>query len=363
MNFVKERILDAISTHIHHSIRDQNFSKADYFARVAHLLQDELNCQCAFIDRNMNIVQRVGFAASPKKLVPDYKSLDPTSCLTKAIPVLQRQFTQASPIETTGKIQKIFDLSFILAAAGEVPNYVMVIKFVQRNNQYKELLQELVNHVSGQLYMYEQHEDENYFHRHYILSLHNVIDTKSSVLAAHCRRVANYCKTIGGLLKLNQVEMGHLVDAAMIHDIGYVQIPMEILNRPGRLTNTELLLIRKTVEDGYRIVSSKDLFDLESIAKIIFGHMEAYDGKGYPRGLKGNQISRSSKILGIANAYDAMTSPRPYQSLLTHDQALEELKRCSGLEFDLNKARQGKPREQFDPLIVSKFIEFQTEWT
>ena len=363
MNLGKEKIIDHISTHVRHSIRDQVFRKVDYFSMIALLLQEEFNCQCAFLDKNLNIIQRVGFASSPRKLDEDYKSLDPKTCLTKAIQILKRQFTQEKPILATGKMQDIFHVSYALAGIGEVPNYIMVIKFAQLTRYEAELFTELVNYISSQLYIYEQQEEEDLFHRHYISSLQRVIHAKSPSLAAHCKRVAQYCKTIGALLKLNKIEMNHLTDAALIHDIGYVNVPNEIVNRPGRLTNTELMCIRKTVEEGYKIISSKELFDLESIGKIIFCHMENYDGSGYPRGLKKNQIPRLSRILGIANAYDAMTSPRPYQDSLSHEEANEELKRCSGLNFNESKARGAKASTQFDPNIVEKFVQFQMEWT
>ena len=363
MSLSKEKIIDHISTHVRHSIRDQVFSKADYFSMIAHLFQEEFNCQCAFLDKNLNIIQRVGFASSPRKLNIDYKSLDPKTCLTKAIEVLKRQFTQEKPIITTGKMQHIFHVSYALAGIGEVPNYIMVIKFTQADRYHSELLPELIDYISGQLYVYEQHEEEDLFYRHYISTLQRVIQAKSPLLAAHCLRVSQYCKTMGALLKINEVEMAHLRDAALIHDIGYVNVPNEILNRPGRLTNTELMYVRKTVEEGYKIVSSKELFDLESIGKIIFCHMENFDGTGYPRGLKKQQIPRLSRILGIANAYDAMTSPRPYQTSLSHEEALEELKRCAGLNFDSNKARDDKGCVQFDPSIVEKFVEFQLQWS
>ena len=363
MSLNKEKIIDQISTHVRHSIRDQAFCKIDYFSMIAHLFQEEFNCQCAFLDKNLYITQRVGFASSPRKLSENYKSLDPSTCLTKAINVLRRQFTQEKFTAATGKMQNIFHFSYALAGIGEVPNYIMVIKFAQLSRHNAALLSELVDYISSQLYIYEQQEDEDLFHRHYISTLQRVIQAKSSLLAAHCSRVAQYCKTIGALLKVNQVEMAHLTDAALIHDIGYVNVPNEIINRPGRLTNTELMCVRKTVEEGYKIVSSKDLFDLESIGKIIFCHMENFDGSGYPRGLKKQQIPRLSRILGVANAYDAMTSPRPYQISLSHEQALEELKRCAGLEFDSDKARNNKNCEQFDPIIVEKFVQFQTQWS
>lgn len=362
MKVNQEKIIDGISSYVDHSIRDQNFDKVDYFSQVSELLHSELSCECAFLDRSLNIVQRKGFVVSPRKLDAGYKSIDSTICLTSAIQVLRRQFTQVSPIITTGKIRKIFDISFALGGLGEAPAYIIVLKFIKAEMQPKELLQELVEHISRQLYVYEQHEDENLFYAHCISSLHKVLFSKLPSLAEHCQRVAGYCKTIGGLLKLNHVEMRYLRDAALIHDIGYVQIPNELLNRPKKLTNTELMLVRKTVEESYRIVSSETIFELESIAKIIFAHMEYYDGSGYPRGLKSHQIPRLSRILGIANAYDAMTSFRPYQKTLRMDQAIEELRRCSGLKFDSSKARKGPSKEQFDPVIVGKFVEFQLEW-
>ena len=118
----------------------------------------------------------------------------------------------------------------------------------------------------------------------------------------------------------------------MMHDIGKIGIDESILNKQGRLTATEWDEIKRHPEIGYRILSSVSEFS--EIATCVLEHHERWDGTGYPRGLKGEQISLEARIVGFADAYDAMTTSRTYRSALDEKKALQEILQCAGTQFD-----------------------------
>ena len=121
--------------------------------------------------------------------------------------------------------------------------------------------------------------------------------------------------------------------AAMLHDIGKVGIPSEILRKEEKLTNKEYQIIKRHPEIGYEIL--RNVPYLKDIAKIVLEHHEWVDGSGYPDGLEGDSIHGMAKILCVADAYDAMTSERPYRKKpLSIEEAIEELKGNKGIQFD-----------------------------
>ena len=120
--------------------------------------------------------------------------------------------------------------------------------------------------------------------------------------------------------------------AAILHDIGKIGIPDSILNKPGRLTDEEYRLVKEHPAIGAEIV--KQVKALEPVASIILQHQERWDGKGYPYGMKGEDIPMEARIISVLDAYDAMTSDRSYRKALPVQTAIAELKRCSGTQFD-----------------------------
>ena len=118
----------------------------------------------------------------------------------------------------------------------------------------------------------------------------------------------------------------------LLHDIGKIAIDDHILNKPDRLDEEEYTEIKKHPEIGYRILSSVN--ELSEMAEYVLCHHEAYDGKGYPRGLKGEEIPYLSRIIAVTDAYDAMTRDRSYRKAMTQKEAGEELNRCAGTQFD-----------------------------
>ncbi|MFO7969990.1 MAG: diguanylate cyclase [Candidatus Izemoplasmatales bacterium] len=148
----------------------------------------------------------------------------------------------------------------------------------------------------------------------------------------HSQRVSKYCVMIGEALKLSRDKLNHLKVGGILHDIGKIAIDDKILDKPGKLTEYEYEKVKKHPEIGYRILSASSQYI--DISKDILHHHEHYDGKGYPRGLKEEEIPFNSRIICIADAYDAMTLSRPYRASLSKEEAIKELERCSGTQFD-----------------------------
>jgi HD-GYP domain-containing protein (c-di-GMP phosphodiesterase class II) len=126
-----------------------------------------------------------------------------------------------------------------------------------------------------------------------------------------------------------------------MHDIGKITIPDHILKKPGKLTEDEWQVMKSHTTNGYQILRSADKYT--RLADYALTHHERWDGKGYPKGLKQEEIPFFSRIIGICDAYEAMTSDRPYRKAMSKEYAINELKNCSGL--------------QFDPHLVKIFIE------
>ncbi len=167
------------------------------------------------------------------------------------------------------------------------------------------------------------------------------INSKFEQEQIHTERVSQYCQLISTALSLSQKEKAEIRLAGLLHDIGKIMIPSELLNKPEKLTDEEFDTIKRHPETGYQILKSVD--EYVAIAKYVLHHHERWDGMGYPAGLKGEDIPLQSRIITVADAYEAMTSKRVYQNTRTIDEAKEELKRCSGT--------------QFDPAIVKVFLE------
>ncbi|MCR3955723.1 MAG: diguanylate cyclase [Gudongella sp.] len=148
----------------------------------------------------------------------------------------------------------------------------------------------------------------------------------------HTERVSQYCIAIAREMGFSEAETEKIKTAAILHDIGKIMVPPEILNKPGRLTEEEYETIKKHPETGYQILKSVD--EYSTFAADVLYHHERMDGKGYPEGLRGEGIPLVSRIISVADAYEAMTASRPYQTPRSKESAVEELLRCSGTQFD-----------------------------
>ncbi|MHB0913681.1 MAG: HD-GYP domain-containing protein [Armatimonadota bacterium] len=167
------------------------------------------------------------------------------------------------------------------------------------------------------------------------------IDAKERGTAQHSERMISMAMSIANALGLSPVEKGTLELAAYMHDIGKIGVKESILLKPGKLSDEEWEEIKLHPDTGSHILGNIE--DLADLSQIIRHHHERMDGKGYPDGLSGEEIPILSRILAVADAFDAMTSDRPYRARLSEREALERLEQCAG--------------SQFDPRIVEVFFE------
>jgi diguanylate cyclase (GGDEF)-like protein len=148
----------------------------------------------------------------------------------------------------------------------------------------------------------------------------------------HSKRVFKYASEFSQMLDLTDHERHTLVLGALIHDIGKIEVPRDILNKEGKLDRHEWEIVKKHVTWGKEIIAAEKQFD--DLISLVELHHERYDGKGYPYGLKGEEIPKLARILCIIDSFDAMTTERPYQRTKTFEEAVSEIMRCAGTQFD-----------------------------
>ena len=182
---------------------------------------------------------------------------------------------------------------------------------------------------------------KNSFNSSMMYSLQTGLQTKSLETEEHTERVLEHSLVIAEGLSLPVSVMDELTIVARLHDIGKIAISEEILLKAGNLTDDEFEVVKTHTEKGYRIIKASN--QLDNVAKGVLAHHERWDGNGYPLKLKGESIPLISRIVSIADAYDAMTNDSFYKKALSKKDAIEELQRCAG--------------KQFDPDIVTIFIE------
>ncbi len=163
-------------------------------------------------------------------------------------------------------------------------------------------------------------------------SMAKILDARDPHTSQHSTRVTNFSLAIADVLELPQDEKDVLYIAASLHDIGKVGIPDSILLKPDKLTDEEFTTIKRHPDIGADIL--KQLPPMARETEIIRFHHEHYDGKGYPLGIGGREIPLLSRIITLADSYDAMTSDRPYRKGLAINKAIEEIRRCTGTQFD-----------------------------
>lgn len=162
--------------------------------------------------------------------------------------------------------------------------------------------------------------------------LHNLLSQAHDYTAKHSSRVVYYARKLATAAKLSDDIIDKVEVAAKLHDIGKLGIGEDILNKPSKLTDEEFDQIKKHPEIGLKIL--KELSFIMDVVDMVYYHHERIDGKGYPQGLKGEEIPIGARIVCIADAFDAMISKRVYSDAMPKEDAILELKKCSGTQFD-----------------------------
>ena len=163
-------------------------------------------------------------------------------------------------------------------------------------------------------------------------SILRALDAKDHYTFDHSMRVCYFSMVVGKELELNDEEMYELQLSSLFHDIGKIGTPDAVLNKPTRLSDEEFKIMREHPGQSYQILKEFTVF--QKVAKYALHHHERYDGRGYPAGLKGEQIPLFSRIILIADTFDAMTSSRVYRKGLNYEHAFNELIEFSGSQFD-----------------------------
>ncbi len=216
-----------------------------------------------------------------------------------------------------------YDLSLSVGCSTRVSlatNFRQTVKSAQENMHYHKLLESRSPHSST------------------LSSVMATMLARSRETEAHGERLVSLSKEMGERMGLEQKAMDELALYALLHDIGKVGVDDHILNKPGKLDDEEWELMRKHSEIGYRIAASA--MELSHVADYILSHHERWDGKGYPRGLAGEQIPLLSRILALVDAFDAMTENRAYRSAMSSEEALREIERSAGTQFDPHLSAQ-----------------------
>lgn len=251
------------------------------------------------------------------------------------------EFVILLPKTDTYEAEKIVENINNLAKKEKIQGLDISISFGYETKCHEdEMIQEIFIKAEDYMYKRKLFESSN-MRGKTIDTIINTLNEKNKREEQHSVRVAELCELMGKNIGLPKRKIQELKNAGLLHDIGKIVIEENILNKPGRLTEDEYNEIKRHPEIGYRILSTVN--EMSEIAKYVLSHHEMWNGEGYPKGIKDIDIPFESRIISIVDAYDAMTSERPYRKALSEEFAIEELKRNSGI--------------QFDPELVNLFIE------
>ncbi|HLM55002.1 MAG TPA: HD domain-containing phosphohydrolase [Pyrinomonadaceae bacterium] len=165
-----------------------------------------------------------------------------------------------------------------------------------------------------------------------VRAIADILEAKDRYVYGHARRVSGYASAIGRRMRLGTATLEQISLAALLHDVGKISTPDSILLKPAALTEEERAVVRLHSERGARLLAAVP--EMEEVAAAVRHHHENWDGTGYPEGLAGERIPLASRVIHVADAYDAMTSPRPFRDALGHDAALRALTEGAGTQFD-----------------------------
>ncbi len=236
---------------------------------------------------------------------------------------------------TLGKEARMWEQSYyqtyLVFVTLEIIFFVIVsilamILFVVRKNELERHQIELEEKVREQTKTINDHFVET------VTALSEAVDAKDRYTSGHSKRVAEYARLIAIRLGKSKKEQEEIYRAGLLHDVGKIRIPVDIINKPGKLTDEEYNLIKLHPVTGYHIL--RGISGSENIAIATKYHHERYDGKGYPNGLAGEKIPEVARILGVADSYDAMTSNRSYRNALPQGVVRSEIEKGRGTQFD-----------------------------
>jgi putative nucleotidyltransferase with HDIG domain len=216
-------------------------------------------------------------------------------------------------------------------------------QLLTQNAAYRQNLEEIISARTSRLRATMQDLEMSYDFT--LLAMGDALDLRDAETEGHSRRVTAYTIALAREIGLDAEQLHVIARGAFLHDIGKIATPDHILLKPGKLDPQEIAIMREHCARGYEMVSKIPF--LREASEIVYAHQETFDGTGYPRGLRGEQIQLGARIFAIADTLDAITSDRPYRNGRSFAEARQEIARCSG--------------SQFDPAIVSVFLNMPEE--
>lgn len=189
-----------------------------------------------------------------------------------------------------------------------------------------------IDHINTELH--QKSEDMSTLFKNTIEALSKAVYARDPYTASHSRNVMKYSRALSEKLELPAQDIYYLEIGALLHDIGKIGVPEHVLVKAGKLTDSEFDAIRMHPEYGFQIINEIEEFKGKGVRDIVLYHHERIDGRGYPRGLKGEDIPLFARIVSVCDAFDAMTTSRSYRPARDIDTAIEQLRIHSGTQFD-----------------------------
>lgn len=224
----------------------------------------------------------------------------------------------------------VIDGLFVLIQANENPLFTLFLFFIVPrcliSIAFMFVCNSIVEIVSG------SHKKSEQLFLQTVTALSDAVDAKDRYTSGHSKRVAEYSRMIAKRMGKSKEEQEEIYRAGLLHDVGKIRIPEEIINKPGKLTDEEFNIIKIHPVTGYHIL--RGISEESIIAIAAKYHHERYDGRGYPNGLEGDKIPEVARILGVADSYDAMASNRSYRDALPQEVVRSEIEKGKGTQFD-----------------------------
>ncbi|HCP14561.1 MAG TPA: HD-GYP domain-containing protein [Peptococcaceae bacterium] len=238
-----------------------------------------------------------------------------------------------------GTFENFASLYAPLKANGIIIGLICLENFTKRtfSEQSLRTLKFYANLISSRIKNHINQDRLTQMHYETISALVSAIEINDPYTEGHGRRVGFYAKHIAEMMNFSQDIVSDIETAGLLHDIGKLGIPTEMLNKPGKLSETELSIIKEHPRNTWKVL--KKVSGLDRVSEYAYCHHENYDGSGYPRGLKFDKIPFASQILAVADTFDAMTSGRSYRNALSVNEAIDYIRTQSGKKFDPEIAR------------------------
>jgi response regulator RpfG family c-di-GMP phosphodiesterase len=251
-------------------------------------------------------------------------------------------------------IMKPFDLRQVEAAVKRaLEHYELRVAKRRYESQLEELVEQRTHELNHAL---DSLEDA---YRTTLKALTAALETRDAETHGHSERVVTFSLRLGRELGLSKEQLRSLEFGSLLHDIGKIGVPDAILRKPAKLTDEEWVKMREHPLHGQQIL--REIEFLEGAARVVGQHHEKWDGSGYPKGLRGEEIDLNARIFSVADAFDAMISDRVYRAGRSYEEAAEELERFSGRQFDptVVAAFHRVPREDWDELRRRSLVKKQ----